>query len=594
MRHVQNKLVVLIIVLSLVPTLAIGFFAYTISASALQEKLNRSSLTTLEQINRNVEVKYQKATKYMDQFFAGDKISRFMDGLDLVNKSVESYESAQEVDRLFESVFFMEDDIESVILLSNTGYGYSYKGYVPDWQQLKENEWFKAIVEGNGENVWVGRVQNPNTMSSFDRAFLMGRVIRDISYKKDFENKGVFLLVMKENIFQDIYQNLAETPYVSTVITDGEGKIISQNKEGTFQDLTQYPFSQRILKENKGYFRDRIENEEMMITFYTSPVTGWKVVQVTPYDYFVQEIRSIRWMTLGISAICLLVILSLSMVSARTISKPIKQLMLAMRKVGEKDFDVSVPVDTRDEIGMICSGFNTMVGDLKALFAAVVEEEKQKRKAQIKSLQYQINPHFLYNTLSSIRFTASLQKADNVAEMIMVLSRLLRNTINKADLLILVVEEISNLKDYIYIQQIRYKNRIQVEYAIEEAIEKVKVPGMLLQPLLENSISHGLSERLNQEECSALIRVRGFKKDEKICFEVWDNGVGMTEEQIKRVFDSQYEKEEIPRVHVGIKNIHDRIRYQYGPEYGIQIRSVPEEFSLIEISLPELGGTNNE
>lgn len=594
MRHVQNKLVVLIIVLSLVPTLAIGFFAYTISASALQEKLNRSSLTTLEQINRNVEVKYQKATKYMDQFFAGDKISRFMDGLDLVNKSVESYESAQEVDRLFESVFFMEDDIESVILLSNTGYGYSYKGYVPDWQQLKENEWFKAIVEGNGENVWVGRVQNPNTMSSFDRAFLMGRVIRDISYKKDFENKGVFLLVMKENIFQDIYQNLAETPYVSTVITDGEGKIISQNKEGTFQDLTQYPFSQRILKENKGYFRDRIENEEMMITFYTSPVTGWKVVQVTPYDYFVQEIRSIRWMTLGISAICLLVILSLSMVSARTISKPIKQLMLAMRKVGEKDFDVSVPVDTRDEIGMICSGFNTMVGDLKALFAAVVEEEKQKRKAQIKSLQYQINPHFLYNTLSSIRFTASLQKADNVAEMIMVLSRLLRNTINKADLLIPVVEEISNLKDYIYIQQIRYKNRIQVEYAIEEAIEKVKVPGMLLQPLLENSISHGLSERLNREECSALIRVNGFKKDEKICFEVWDNGVGMTEEQIKRVFDSQYEKEEIPRVHVGIKNIHDRIRYQYGPEYGIQIRSVPEEFSLIEISLPELGGTNNE
>lgn len=593
MRHIQNKLVILIIALSLLPTLAIGFFAYSVSARALQEKLNRSSLSTLEQINRNVEVKYQKAAKYMDQFFAGDKISKFMDDLDLVNKSVESYESAQEIDKLFESAFFKDGDIDSVILLTNKEYGYVYKGYVPEWQQLKENEWFKTIVKGNGESVWAGNVPNPNTISSSSRAFLVGRVVRDISYKKDFESKGVFILVLNNNIFLDIYQNLVETPYAATVITDAEGKVISQNKEGYFTDLNRYSFSSRILDESKGYFREKMGNEEMMITFYTSPVTGWKVVQAIPYFYFIEEIRSIRWMTLALSGICLLVILSVSMVSARTLSKPIKQLMLAMRRVGEKDFDVTVPVNTKDEIGMICSGFNTMVGDLKTLFQAVVEEERQKRKAQIKSLQYQVNPHFLYNTLSSIRFTASLQKADNVAEMIMVLSRLLRNTINKADMLIPISEEIGNLKDYIYIQQIRYKNRIQVEYDIDEAIQKVKVPGMLLQPLVENSISHGLSERLNQEEGTALIKVKAYEKADKICFEVWDNGVGMTKEQIDNVFESKYQLEEIPRVHVGIKNIHDRIRYQYGADYGIRIQSVPGEFSLMEISLPELGGAVN-
>lgn len=590
MKHIHNRLLFWFLILSICPTMFIGIFSYYRSAKSLQEKLNRSSLSILEQINKNVDEKVEKVNKYMDVFFTNDRIQKILTEVNFRRPTGITYMAYYELDPMIGSLFYKDMDVQAAALFSNVGGNYIYKGYISQDEDIRSYEWYQMIEENKGQTLWVGLIPNPNQLSNDKNVFAVGRVIKDIAFRRTMGGIGIGVVFLNQNIFSDIYGDVKVGANDVIVLIDAQGKIVSQERDGNIEDIWHHALTDEILTKDQGYFRKKIDKKDMMITYSTSPVTGWKTIRMIPYRYYINEIRDIGWITFALLIISLMAIYLISYLIARRISQPIRNLSYAMGRVSQEDFHVSVPVLSNDEVGLISDGFNHMVENLRNQFNRVIQEERQKRQAQIRALQYQINPHFLYNTLASIRMVAMMHHDDEVAHMILVLNRLLRKTISKAGHMITVAEEFDNLKDYFTLQQVRYKNRLIIEYEVEEEVLSCKVPGMLLQPLAENAIIHGLSDKLNQGKSDAKIIIKGALNGEALLLEIEDNGRGIPESYIDELTRGEEDRIKEKGIQIGIKNTHDRIRLEFGNEYGITLKSDPDKYTRITVKLPAIIG----
>lgn len=237
-------------------------------------------------------------------------------------------------------------------------------------------------------------------------------------------------------------------------------------------------------------------------------------------------------------------------------------------------------------------GHQALARQVDRLLKEAVRNVEEKRKAQLKALQFQINPHFLYNTIGTVRLTAVKNGDREVGEMLLVLSRLLRNTTSKTVAFIPLHEELESLKDYIHLLQIRYKNRLHVTYSIGEDLFGHTIPSMLFQPLVENAVLHGLNSRLNHVGGEAELAISGEKRGDSLLFTIRDNGVGMKDEQIQGIFNSNIVGES-RNGHIGIKNIQDRIVYNFGKDFGVHIKSKVGEFTCVIFRLPAITDTEH-
>ena len=227
---------------------------------------------------------------------------------------------------------------------------------------------------------------------------------------------------------------------------------------------------------------------------------------------------------------------------------------------------------------MLEESFNDMVKWLDDSIEEIKEKEKQKRIAELSFLQAQINPHFLYNTLSGVRFLVSMNRNDDAEEMLYKFSKLLRNILPRASELISLEDEIEIIKTYIELQQIRYPDGFKVDIAIDEKIKNTMVPALILQPIVENAIFYSMESENNKGE----IKINGYVNHEYIIIEISDNGKGMSSIQINNVFKN---KESINRV--GVINVHERIQLNYGKEYGIEIKSQEGKGTIVIFKLPK-------
>jgi two-component system sensor histidine kinase YesM len=255
-----------------------------------------------------------------------------------------------------------------------------------------------------------------------------------------------------------------------------------------------------------------------------------------------------------------------------------------MNEVEKGRLTVYIKDNNNDEITKVIRHFNTMVKEIENLMNDIKEKESQKREAELKALQAQINPHFLSNILNTAKLLANAQKADNVESLLTSLIQLLHVSMGKENDLITVRREIEYLKDYLNIQEFRFYNKFQVFFEIEEEILEYKLPKFLLQPILENAIIHGVGPKKGQ----GIIQIKGFVYDGKIIFTITDNGVGMDRETIDRLLREDKAHEGRGFCGIGLRNVQERIQLYFGPEYGLSIDSSPSYFTTVEITLPIL------
>lgn len=427
----------------------------------------------------------------------------------------------------------------------------------------------KDFIDQNSSNLsnydikWFGV-----TDKYLDNAYLsnhMVTILRKIPSDLPNQNNGVMLIGVNENVFYNVIESNSAESDIKVYIIDENGIIISSTVREEVNSIFNHPEVMEGIKGKPVASIDLRVNNQIINTY---PLTNgrWKVIEIIPYKVIYKDINHVRNVFFFTGGICILLFILIAFFIANRLTKPMICLTNAMQKAQEGDMSVQVSIGGRDEIGKLSNAFNTMICKIRELIIRINEEEQVKRSAELKMLRAQINPHFLFNTLNSIRWVAEMNRAKPVSELILALASLLKNSIMNDKEFVSLAEEIDNLKNYCKIQEVRYGGIFEVRYNVAKEALDCLVINLMLQPIVENSLIHGFEGLSRKGE----ININAEIMDEHLVITVIDNGQGMDQEQIKRVLEKRQDKHgELGSI--GIINIHDRLKINFGREYGLEM-----------------------
>lgn len=324
------------------------------------------------------------------------------------------------------------------------------------------------------------------------------------------------------------------------------------------------------------------EHRQYLVVRHHSPVTDWITYGLVPYDKLMSEAAATRNQVVAVSALIYFVVLIVSVMLSGQITKNLRQLFASMSKVSQGLLTARPVIQSKDEIGILNEKFNSMMNTIDTLIEEMKVQERMKLEAELSALQSQIKPHFIYNTLGTIKNLASIQNVKNIEQLIQSFIELLRMSLGNTRETIAIREEVQYLKHYVNIQQYKYLDKIDVNYQIEEDVLDCLTIKLLLQPIVENAMHHAIDEHGG----TLKIIVRIYRESNGIKIEVIDNGVGMTAEKIHEVMSGADASARSRGM--GIRNVNDRIRLTYGAGYGLSIYSEPGMYTTVEMTIPEI------
>jgi two-component system sensor histidine kinase YesM len=471
-------------------------------------------------------------------------------------------------DRLFSIYIYSLNGGRDMFVHSTEPIDYSYR-------PLQE-PWFREFLASDRKVVILDPQVDKQIRNKNKYAVLHARKVFDMSNGRLL---GVMVASIDINFIGLFTNRLQEGLRTNFTIVDQHNRIIyhanSQLIGRSFQDIM--PF-----RDEKGI--TQAWGEDYLVVRSPFEELPWTTYLYTPLSEISAE-GAILKQNMFILAGLILVFASFTSIFLSTvIARPIKKLMRNITLVEKGLFDNLPVIDSNDEIGELSRRFNRMSSELKQLVSRIQKEEKEKAMAEIRALQSQINPHFLYNTLGSVKWIASMQKADKIVEMTEALISILRYTAKLESSMVTLREEIDNIRNYIIIQNVRYYNRIQLQIQVDDSLLDNRMPKLILQPIVENAIFHGFAEL----EDEGIITVRAHRYDEGIQIEISDNGAGIdpaTAEWLNRELRSA---ENIQTSGIGLPNVQRRIQLHYGDRYGIGFHSAQGQGTTFVITLPDI------
>lgn len=366
-----------------------------------------------------------------------------------------------------------------------------------------------------------------------------------------------------------------------TVVDNSDSIIFNNNYDligKPFKSL--FPLREDALAADLNRQIVRVSGKDYILIQAPFEVHDWKTYMYMPVEELAVESDILKRNLWTIVVVLLLFALISSMYMSNLITRPIKQLIRNMTLVEQGKFDNLPVVRSNDEIGVMASRFEQMSAELKQLVERIYVEQEQKVEAEIRALQAQISPHFLYNTLNSVKWIATMQQSDTIVEMTEALISMLRYTAKTDSRLVPIREELEHIDHYIVIQKVRYFNRIEFHSEIEPALAEQEIPKLSIQPLVENAIFHGIAD---QEDGLVSIEVR-YAGNSELAITVKDNGAGMSRAAADQL-QSRLDGEEVSGG-IGIINVHQRIRRGYGEPYGVSFQSSPGQGAVFVIRIP--------
>jgi len=404
---------------------------------------------------------------------------------------------------------------------------------------------------------------------------------------------GILLVDLNFDIISDICNNMMQGKNGYFFIVDHSGRIIYHPQQQLIYSEIKKEMINKVITGNDGSFTVEDEGIKKIYTVKSSLDPDWKIVGVTYLNALIENRVKIQSYYLILALISVFFIILISLLLSRRISKPIKSLRLSMKKVEVGNFAINIKEkierDPPDEIGDLAKDFNIMISKIKELMSQILSEQEQKRDYELKALQAQINPHFLYNTLDSIIWLAANNKSGEVLQITSALAKLFRIGISKGEQFITVEEEIEHVKSYLTIQKMRYKDKFDYCIDVDPSIMPFKTIKIILQPFVENAIYHGIKNKPGHGK----IDINGRKEKSGILFEIIDDGIGMTQERIQEVFYqnngySENRKNNPASLGVGVVNVSERIRLYFGDKYGLNCHSSNGYGTRVDIYLPVL------
>ena len=403
----------------------------------------------------------------------------------------------------------------------------------------------------------------------------------------DFRENGVMCFALNKEFFDFLGDDLQYLNEDRMLIYNRQGDILWGGSSPEQVELEEALISRKETNFGTDNFGVRSGMDTMAVTVVNTESNGWKLVSFYFYTELLQGIhRIIRGILWAVFVVGLL-ILGITILISRQIERNINIIENGMRHYEEGDFSYRIRPASYDEVGLLGLQLNYMALRLHDLIEKLQLKEEEKRQLEIETLQAQINPHFLYNTLGSLKWAAFRNGQKDLADSLDALISLLRFTIKKADSMVTVAEEVDYIRNYVAVEKMRYGDSFSVEYLIEEETKEMMIPGFILQPLVENSIIHGL----DQTKPGGQISIRAGKTTDTLCIEVEDNGLGIPEEKRKTLLQAQEKKKSGGLNSIGMKIVDRRLHDLYGEHYRTEILSEEGKGTLIRLLIPrEEGG----
>lgn len=321
-----------------------------------------------------------------------------------------------------------------------------------------------------------------------------------------------------------------------------------------------------------------------LVTYATVPASEWSVVSYTAYSSLSQYVNRISVPMLIVSAICILLSIFTAGVIAKRIVRPIRAIRNAMRKLAAGNFKIEIPVLGKDEVADLSRGFNQMSRQLVDTINQMYVVELAQRNAELRALQAQIDPHFLYNTLDAIRMVAEMEGSSNAGEMVSSLAALFRAATG-SDTMVTVEQELNLVRHYAKLREIRFDGEFALRIHADPKSSDCLIPKFALQPIVENAFNHGLLPM--RPPRTGLIEIKSHCSGDQVVIEVRDNGVGMEEEALRRLLDRLDSTESVEQS-VGVRNVHNRIRLKWGDQFGVSISSKPGFGTVVIVKIPAM------
>lgn len=555
------KLFVSYLLLVMIPLVCIGLYSYISSVNYAQEQARANVTHTMNQARDNMLYQMSEIQRISDQMFWDSKLQELLD------TKLTPYESYMAISNYIQnniasalnltdknihiSLYFSNERIREVYhqpVINQPLSGKRYAIYHMD--RIVEQDWYTSLPLTEVRSLWrqVGTDQSSGQIS----------LIRNIVDFRTLQQAGV--LRVRVNL-QDIFSSVSGFSHVQSFIAtvvDENGQLLYPHLPDTSPE-------------------EMLQNTDDYLTIKQDiPDTSLRLLTFVPLDQISKEANQIRNITILICLLSFLVLVIISWYSSKFFSRRLTKLLSSLRSFTEGEFSTRIRYKGNDEFADITAAFNDMAQNIDGLIGKVYISQMKQKEAELAMLQAHINPHFLYNTLSSINQLAKLGKFKQQSEMILGLSKFYRLTLSEGKTIIPINQELEQVRAYVDIQQIKHMDALTVSYDIDEDVMSCDTVKLILQPFVENALEHAwFDDRLH-------IRIMVQDAREYIGFKVIDNGVGMRPTTIQHILDNEQEP-----LGYGIRNVDERIKLQYGDSYGVRLYGRPGMGTAVIITIPK-------
>lgn len=566
-----KKLFLLFAAISGIPVLLLGLNAYRMSAQMLEIQAQRDLKVIANQLLGSIERQITDFDRFtLLPYYTPEAFEFLKSPLPVDEWDYAQLNAQKKLLRLMSAYPSINASIRGMVLYDMNGRGSGYR--ISGTSQLNENHsvfaepWYGQAMDGKGRFIVTGLHDVSHFSNDAFQAITGARVIVD----ENLNPLAVLAIhISPEFIGRIVNATELQDAYIAVIDADGRPVYLSRAEYAGDLALLAAQAAGGTWELKERNFSGVVEHSEYL---------GWTLYLGQDRDKLFQGTSVIRKFTFITAILLMLAAAFVSYWLAKGLSTPIRNLIRLMRTVELGHFVAPAALERKDEIGQLYASFSRMVKRLDELVRSIGEKERQKRHAELYAQRARIQPHFLYNTLNSIRMLAILQQNTQIARLIQSLNKLLKAVIRYNDDLVPFREEIDLLKSYAQLMDLRYTNMFVIHWNIPENVMDASMPPMLLQPVLENAIFHGskgLSRELNIEVSARL------GQDRVLVIEVRDDGIGMTDEQMKSLLDERH-----PDRHVGLRNVNDRIRLRFGESYGVSLVKPDGPGACVRLRLP--------
>lgn len=567
LTKIKNKIGYSLFGIGVFAILLVGGISYGISRKAIIENSEVMVNNLMKQVGLNLDERINSFQDISYRIVQNTEVARLLDYTEqeISKKRITSYK--------FSDVILQQSSLYSYIkyALLESADGVVFRYYKPSQRRMtaqREKEILDTL-EGT-----VNRT-NPVGWAEYEgEVYFVRKIISD----RDYSEKGLMCFAMTDKFLDFFGDNGEMVDNTNLIILNSHKEILRNYKFDAGDDKIRkmierekyYIYNQEIIYQGDGYLCTNLNTAD----------NHWKVISFIPLKILLEKESAIfKAVIIAVAAAMVLAFL-LTWLLSSTITKNIRIVEQGMQNFEKGDFHIRIKPAYYDEIGQLAMQMNYMGMKISGLMKMVEKEQEEKQRAEYQTLQAQINPHFLYNTLGSLKWAAFRRGERETSSMADAIINLLKYTIKKKGQFVPLSDEIEYIKNYVYIEKMRYGESFRAAYEVEPELDSFFVPGFILQPFVENSLLHGI----DMAKGGGRIIIRAYKKDSMIWIEVEDNGVGFTEERLQQIM--REEKNYTGFNSIGIKIVDERLKSYYGGSYHLEIASTPGTGTLVRLVIP--------